>query len=299
MTGAIFDIQKFSIHDGPGIRTTVFFKGCPLRCIWCHNPEDISKTPLLSFRPDPCIGCGYCFHICSRQCHYVKDKKHLVDRTQCLSCGRCVRECYSGALELVGRKTSADEIMREVLKDKSYYNNSGGGLTLSGGEPLMQSAFAQALLRAAKAAKLHTCVETSGFVAWSCLERIRKLTDLFLYDIKETDRARHVEFTGGPNARILANLRHLHARGANIILRLPIIPGYNDRADHFDGIAAICRELTGIQGVEIMPYHLLGEGKLGRFNLDKTRRANTISPKRETIENWIKELRQRGINVVG
>lgn len=298
MTGTIFDIQRFSIHDGPGIRTTVFFKGCPLSCIWCHNPEGIGKAPLLSFRSDSCIGCGYCFSACPNQCHWMEGEKHILDRARCVACGRCVAECYSGALELVGREAEVDEIMREVLRDKAFYDNSGGGLTLSGGEPLMQPDFAFALLDAAKTAGLHCCVETSGCVARSCLEKIHQRVDLFLYDIKETDRERHIEFTGAPNDQILANLRYLYGQDANIILRLPIIPGYNDRPDHFDGIAAIVREMPALKGVEIMPYHKLGENKVERFALDQSRRAKADTPTPDSRENWIQELRQRGVNVL-
>ena len=298
MNGAIFDIQRFSIHDGPGIRTTVFFKGCPLNCIWCHNPEGISRAPLLSFRPALCIGCGYCFRTCPAGCHRMEGGKRFLDRDRCEACGRCAAECYPGALELVGREESAAEIMREVLRDKAFYDNSGGGLTLSGGEPLMQPDFAFELLCAARDAGLHCCVETCGFAARAALDLVRPKTDLFLYDIKETDRARHAELTGKPNDRILANLRHLHGTGADIILRLPIIPGVNDRPDHFEGIAALARDLPGLKGVEIMPYHQLGENKVGRFALDQSRRAKASAPEPGVVEGWAGELRRLGVNVL-
>jgi len=298
MTGAIFDIQRFSIHDGPGIRTTVFFKGCPLNCIWCHNPEGISRAPLLSFRPALCIGCGFCFRTCPAGCHRMEGGKHLFDRERCEACGRCAAECYPGALELVGREESAAEIMREVLRDKAFYDNSGGGLTLSGGEPLMQPDFAFELLCAARDAGLHCCVETCGFAARAALDLVRPKTDLFLFDVKETDRARHAELTGKPNDRILANLRHLHGTGADIILRLPIIPGVNDRPEHFKGIAALARDLPGLKGVEIMPYHQLGENKVGRFGLDQSRRAKASAPEPGVVEGWTGELRRRGVNVL-
>ena len=298
MTGAIFDIQRFSIHDGPGIRTTVFFKGCPLNCAWCHNPEGISRAHLLSFRPALCIGCGYCFRTCPLQCHRMEDGKHFLERARCEACGRCAAECYAGALELVGREASVEGIMREVLRDKAFYDNSGGGLTLSGGEPLMQPDFAFALLGAAKDAGLHCCVETSGCAARASFDLVRPKVDLFLYDIKETDSARHVEFTGRPNDQILANLRHLHGEGANIILRLPMIPGYNDRPDHFDGIAALARDLPGLKGVEIMPYHQLGENKVERFAMNQSARAKAAAPEPGIVDDWVRELRRRGVNVL-
>ena len=298
LTGLIFEIQRYSIHDGPGIRTTVFLKGCPLRCAWCHNPESISPKMELSFLPARCIGCGYCFRACSRNAHVTSAGKHVLERDRCAACGTCATECYAGALEAVGRRISVEEALREVLKDKPFYETSGGGMTLSGGEPLMQIEFTEALLKAAKAVGLNCCIETCGFAPLDRLELVRPLVDLFLFDIKETDAARHEEFTGVPNDPILANLRRLHAAGAQVIVRLPIVPGYNDRADHFDAVGALCREMPGLKGVEVMPYHRLGDSKVERMGHSPATRPTVTPPEPQEVERWKEHLRTAGARVL-
>jgi pyruvate formate lyase activating enzyme len=298
-TGLIFDIQRFSIHDGPGIRTTVFFKGCPLRCLWCHNPEGISPRRHLSFVPAHCIGCGYCVRVCPRQVHVMDPEKgHLLRRERCLVCGECTRQCYAKALEVVGREVSVAEVLSEVLRDRAFYETSGGGMTLSGGEPLMQIEFTAALLRAARAEGLHTVVETCGHVPWEHLERVLADVNLFLYDVKETDPERHVRFTGVPSALIQGNLRTLHARGGKIIVRLPIIPGLNDRLDHFAAVAELAHELPGLLGFEIMPYHRLGTAKRERMGLSEEGGHDFAAPEPEQVAAWAKDLRSRGVKVL-
>jgi pyruvate formate lyase activating enzyme len=299
ITGRIFDIQRFSIHDGPGIRTTVFLKGCPLRCLWCHNPEGVAPEPELSFLPDKCIGCRYCLSACSRQAHRAgEDGRHLLDRTRCVVCGQCAKSCYSGALEVVGRDVTVEETLEEVLKDRTFYETSGGGMTLSGGEPLLQIDFTEALLERACDEGLDTAVETCGHAAWDRFARLLDNVDLFLYDIKETDPARHMEYAGVGNELILENLRRLHDAGAAVLVRLPIVPGLNDRPDHFEKVAELARGLPHLKGVEVMPYHRLGTSKLARFGLSPRMQVDVEAPTRETVEAWIAALRGLGARVV-
>lgn len=258
MTGMIFDIKKFAINDGPGIRTAVFLKGCPLKCWWCHNPESQEKSPELSFSPDKCIGCGFCRSVCPNG----------LNRENCIHCGECTAQCYAGARELIGKEISVDEVITEVLKDRPFYKNSGGGMTISGGEPLYQPEFTAGLLAAAKKENLHTCLDTSGFASWSTVEKVLPLVDLFLYDLKETDAEKHLLYTGVPLDIILENLQKIDAAGGKTILRCPLIPSLNDRKEHAAEIARIASGLKNLQEINLMPYHPLGESKLARLGKD-------------------------------
>ncbi len=303
--GLVFDIQRFSLFDGPGIRTTVFFKGCPLRCLWCHNPEGIDPQAQLLYSAGLCVSCGLCVKACPRGAQAIdKEGRHTLDRARCNVCGACVAACPTRALEMAGRSMTAGAVMDEVLKDRLFYTESGGGLTLSGGEPLLQPEFAAALLRAAREEGLHTAVETSGCCSWSRLEAILPLTDLFLYDLKEMDPLRHETFTGVPLKPILDTLSRLSEAGATIVLRLPFIPGCNARPDHIAAVAELAAGLTGplrqaqgrLAGVDLLPYHRLGEGKRARLGLAETAPAADV-PEKETIAGWKKAFAEAGLLV--
>lgn len=257
----IFDIKRFAVHDGPGIRTTVFLKGCPLRCLWCHNPEGISRRPQLVFTPQRCIGCGRCLDLCPQGVHRLVDGRHLIEWDRCLGCGACAEECYSEALRLAGREASVEKVMREVLSDRPFYETSGGGMTLSGGEPLAQHRFALALLQAAKEEGIHTALDTSGFAPWEHLEGLLPFTDLVLYDLKHMDDRRHRELTGVSNRRILENLRRLDEAGKRIWIRIPLVPGYNDEDSNYHALGRFLSDLKNAEQIQILKYHKLAESK--------------------------------------
>lgn len=269
MKANILNVQRFCTRDGPGIRTTVFFKGCPLHCLWCHNPETLSPRRQLLYNAERCLHCLRCTALCPRGAHKNEMGRHLFDRDACAACGACLSPTCQ-ALELAGEERDTDALLAEILKDLPFYRNSGGGLTLSGGEPLLQWQACRALLEGARAHGIHTAVETSGAVARVAFEQTLAAVDLYLFDVKETDPARHQAFTGADNRQILENLRYLDRMGKQIVLRCPIIPGLNDRADHAAGIAALAGELSHVAEIVIEPYHTLGVGKYGRLGLPYT-----------------------------
>ncbi len=277
MTGCIFNIQRFSVHDGPGIRTNVFLKGCPLRCIWCHNPEGLKREPQIRFSPEKCIGCGDCKSVCNGTAHKFENNFHMFDFDVCEGCMTCPKYCPADALEADGEIRDVDFVINEVLKDLDYYKTSGGGLTLSGGEPFYQPEFAIEILRTAKSMGIHTAVETCGMVPSSVMEAASPFVDVFLYDYKATGEEEHKRFTGASQKQILENLRLLEKLGSNVILRCPIVPGINDNEKHYMGIADTATNNLAIKEINIMPYHSFGIGKGIKVGVKTAFSAETMS----------------------
>ena len=289
----IFDVEKFAVHDGPGIRTTLFFKGCPLHCIWCHNPESQRREKEIFFSPEKCIGCGWCFGICPNHCHIAGPPRRF-DRTNCIRCGKCTEKCYAGALEQVGQDMTVGEVLEEVLKDKVFYENSGGGITLSGGEPMEYFEFLRELLPAAKQAGLHICIETCGYAPW---KRYVPYIDLFLYDIKATDPEKHRRFTGVTNERILENLRKIDENGGKTILRCPLVPGVNDEEEHLLAVAALANSLKNVREINVEPYHPLGISKCARLGI-ASRLDRSEFTEENTVRKWLSVIQsETGIPV--
>ena len=249
LTATIFDIERNSYVDGPGIRTTVFFKGCNLRCAWCHNPESQSTVPQMMFYKNKCSGCSKCKEKCPNALE------------TCELCGKCTMYCPHDAREICGKEYTVNQVLREIVKDKSFYENSGGGVTFSGGECMLYPDFLAEILAACRAAGIHTAVDTAGNVPFSHFEQVMPYTDLFLYDIKAFSEDLHHAGTGVGNQRILENLTRLSsAFSGKILVRIPVIPGFNAHPDEMEKIAAFLRPL-GLSGVELLPYHRLGEHK--------------------------------------
>ncbi|MHB1004772.1 MAG: glycyl-radical enzyme activating protein [Chloroflexota bacterium] len=268
ITGTVFNIQRYSIHDGPGIRTLVFLKGCPLQCAWCCNPESQRQQPEVQFLVAKCGRCGACVGACPLGAvnpDLALSAGWKIDRVLCDACGRCAAACPNGALVMSGQTMSAAAVVEMVKRDARFYRRSHGGVTLSGGEPLLQSTFAAAILRGCYAAGIHTALETCGASAWEDLAAVLPVTDLVLFDLKVADPARHKVYTGAGNATILANLRRLAASHVSLIVRIPLIPGYNDDAANLHSLAGLAREVGALE-VNLMPFHQLGKEKYRRLD---------------------------------
>ena len=265
----IVDIQRFCTHDGPGIRTTVFLKGCPLNCLWCQNPESRESTRELSFNHVACSFCGSCVSACPNGVHHVTGLEHRLDRTKCRRCFRCVEVCVTGALEIVGQEMTVEEVVREVVKDRVFFDSSGGGVTVSGGEPVASLHFCIALLSAFRGEGIHTCVETSGHGAKEDLLKLAQVVDLFLWDIKSTNDEDHFRYTGAHWRTIRDNLIAVDRSGATTILRCPLVSEIHLTREHFDTIAALAVQLRNCRGVQLLPYHSFGTVKAKKIGTNK------------------------------
>lgn len=255
MNGLVLDFVRLSVHDGPGIRTTLFLKGCPLNCRWCHNPESISPTPEIGFTRSKCVGCGRCAEACPTGAHTVVGGDHRFGRESCNACGACVLACIPGALTVHGREVSAADAVAAMLEDRTFYAKSGGGCTISGGEPLWQAEFCAEVFARLHEERVHCALDTSGAVPWESFAVVLPHTDLFLYDVKHVDDALHREHTGRPCQDILENLRRLSQCGKPIEVRLPVIPGFNADAASMCAIGEFLERLPNLVGIRLLPYH--------------------------------------------
>ncbi len=286
-SGTIFDIKRYAINDGPGIRTAVFFKGCPLRCWWCHNPEGQVKTPQLMYRANRCKTTGACLSACPQGAIRL-DGISVTDWALCDQCGKCAVVCYAGAREMVGRSVSSRELRDEIRRDVPFYDQSGGGVTMTGGEPMYQLKFLKEILQRCTEQGIRTAVDTSGATSWENFAVILPLVDLFLYDVKVMDDTRHKRYTSVSNRRILDNLQQLAEAEAHIIVRIPLVPGCNDDEQNLEACALFLARLPTLEGVQVMPYHDIGRAKyeaLGmEYKLDEIQPASAEQV--QTVEEY-------------
>ena len=291
MEAMIFDIKRFAVHDGDGIRTTVFFKGCPLRCIWCHNPEGLSGKPALSFTEHKCVFCGRCASVCP--CHIISNGKHIFRRENCTACGKCVPSCPADALCVYGKKISEEELLKILIEDRDFYETSGGGITLSGGECLLQAEFCARLLKRCKEENLRTAVDTCGFVPFESLLAVKPYTDRFLYDVKAFDEEVHTRCTGVSNRLILENLKKLDESGAKIEIRIPFVPDCNDT--EIEKIGEFLAGLSNVVGVHVLAYHNLAAAKYRALGLPDT--LPKILPEKDALSRAEETMRGKGLTV--
>ena len=293
-SATVFNIQKFCLHDGDGIRTCVFLKGCPLRCIWCHNPESLDKAPTLSFDSRKCSLCGKCLDVCCSRS--VEDGAIKLNRERCIKCGKCTEACLNGVNEIIGREMTVAEVLEEVVKDRMFYDTSGGGLTVTGGEPSYQPKFTLELLSAAKDADIDIAVETCGIGERDFYIRAAELGTTFLFDIKCIDSSRHRKLTGADNTHIMSNLRYLMDIGADVIIRMPLVPECNDSDRDISLLADFLNTNKGrYRYAEIMPYHTLGTGKAEKTGAEASYVHDSAG--NEEISRWRALFASHGTDV--
>lgn len=289
----VMDIKRFAVHDGDGIRTTVFLKGCPLRCKWCHNPEGLQSHPQIAYYAHKCVSCGNCADLCKANVFF--GGIHTYQRQDCIACGKCEAVCPQKAFQFYGREYTAREVLDVVMEDVLFYEASNGGMTLSGGECLLQADACRELLVLAKERGLNTAVDTCGCVPWEHFEKVLPYTDTFLYDVKAFDEAVHKRCTGVSNQRILENLRKLDEHGARIEIRIPYVPGYND--DQMEKIAAFLAELDHITRIKLLPVHTFTDTKYGALGYENPMQ-DIVVPAAEEMERAREVFASKGLPVI-
>ena len=288
MTGMLMDVKRMAVHDGPGLRTTLFLKGCPLSCLWCHNPEGQSMKPQVAFYAEKCVGCDACVRVCPQQV-----ARNMCNREQCTACGACAAACPTGARKQYGREITVDEALKIALEDRAFYGKNGG-VTLSGGEPLMQPEFALEVLHRAKEAGVTTALDTCGHAPWSVYERSLAVCDVYLYDLKHMDSAMHKRLTGQGNELILSNLQKLSQAGARIQVRIPLIPGLNDSAEHIEAAGEFLQSIAP-ECVKVLPYHQMARMKYEGLGMTDTlpESAEDLSAR---LDRATAQLKAKGLN---
>ncbi len=293
MKAMIFDVKRFAVHDGDGIRTAVFLKGCPLRCAWCHNPEGLSAAPQLAFYAEKCTGCRMCAQVCPHAAQDFSGNAHRLVRSACVSCGKCVSVCAAGALQQYGREMTVEELLPVLEADRAFYENSGGGVTLSGGECLLYPDFCAQLLERLKRDGISTAVDTCGFVPRSALEKVMPYTDCFLYDVKAFSETVHQRCTGQFNQKILENLRFLDGAGKRTEIRIPFVPGWND--GEVEAIGQFLSMLHHVTGVRVLPYHAYAASKYAALDIPSA--LPPVMPTREALEQAVRTLERHHLPV--